>query len=92
MVWLHYTFFTCVSPVTLYYLYSTICCLYCFYLTHNQETETAIKMTKALAGRRRDCLCSQYLYSAEKIGVWYRKGAFRHGCHINKRLSHELQN
>lgn len=85
MVWLHYTFFTCVFPVTLCYLYYAICCLYCFYLTYNQQRETAVRLTKALIGRRRAVFTSSFCTTLRKIGVWYRKGAFRHGCHVNKR-------
>lgn len=85
MVWLHYTFFTCVFPVTLCYLYYAICCLYCFYLTYNQQRETAIRMTKALIGRRRAVFTPSFCTTLRKIGVWCRKGAFRHGCHRNKR-------
>lgn len=61
--------------------------LFCFvlFLTHNQDRETIVRMTKPFAGRRRDWFCMLYLYSAEKIGVWYRKGVFRHSQHINKR-------
>lgn len=40
------------------YIILLIYCLYCFYLTHNQQREAVVRMTKILVGRR-DCLYIQ---------------------------------